>query len=143
MRWALFLPLLLCGCVESTTGSVYYDGRFWWSTVKSASDIAGGPRQDVVVVIDRDGRIVGQFQASGSGTLQALVGSFGPALVTAAGTAAAGALQRPSRNTTNVNMEVQGTGGSGGSGGSNTTSTTASGGAGGVGGAGGSVNVGQ
>lgn len=140
MRWALFLPFLLSACVETATGSVYYDGRFWWSAVKSASDIAGGPRQDVVVVIDRDGRIVGQFQASGPGTLQALVGSLGPAVMTAAGTAVAGALQRPSRNTTNVNMEVQGTGGSGGSGGSNTTSAVSSGGA---GGAGGLVNVGQ
>lgn len=140
MRWGWVFFVYLCGCVESTTGSVYYDGRFWWSTVKSASDIAGGPRQDVVVVIDRDGRIVGQFQASGFGTLQALVGSLGPAVMTAAGTAAAGALQRPSRNTTNVNMEVQGTGGAGGTGGSNTTSATSTGGAGGVGG---SVNVGQ
>ena len=129
MRWAFALPFLLSACVETATGSVYYDGRFWWSTVKSASDIAGGPRQDVVVVIDRDGRIIGQFQASGPGTLQALVGSLAPAMVTAAGAAAAGALQRPSRNTTNVEMNVQGTGGSGGSGGSNVT--TASGGAGG------------
>lgn len=119
------LLLLSIGCSQSTTGSMYYDGRFWYSNVKSASDEAGGPRQDIIVVIDRDGRIVNQYQAAGPGTLQALVGSLAPAVMTAAGQAAAGALQRPSRNTTNVEMNVQGTGGSGGSGGSNTTSAIA------------------
>lgn len=95
--------------------------------MKTASDIAGGPRQDIVVAIDQDGRIIGQFQASGPGTLQALVGSLAPALATGTGQAMAGAWQRPARNTTDVRMDVQGTGGSGGSGGSNTTSATSAG----------------
>ena len=122
-----FALILLGGCVPSLTGSTYYDGRFWYSNVKSASDIAGGPRQDLIVVVDREGRIVNQFQASGPGTLQSVAGSLGPAIVAAGGQAAAGALQRPARNTTNVEMNVQGTGGSGGSGGSNTTSATSTG----------------
>lgn len=117
--------LLLTGCVPTITGSTYYDGRFWYLNAKSASDVAGGPRQDIIVVLDRDGRIVNQYQAAGPGAFQSLVGSLGPAIVTAGGQAAAGYLTRPARNTTNVEMNVQGTGGSGGSGGSNTTSATA------------------
>lgn len=128
MLWIGAVILLLTGCVGEIGGSVYTDGRFSYINVKSASDAAGGPRQDLILVIDRDGRVVGQWQAAGPGTLQALVGSLGPAVMTAAGTAAAGALQRPSRNTTNVEMNVQGTGGSGGSGGSNVTSATSAGG---------------
>jgi hypothetical protein len=123
--YIIFLGILVTGCVEQVSGSMYYDGRFWYSNVKSSSDQAGGPRQDLIVVIDRDGRVVNQFQASGPGTLQSLVGSLAPAVMTAAGQAAAGALQRPARNTTNVEMNVQGTGGSGGSGGSNVTSAAA------------------
>jgi hypothetical protein len=121
-RFATSLALLaLQGCASAISGSTYYDGRFWYSNVKSSSDQAGGPRQDLIVVIDRDGRVVNQFQASGPGTLQSLAGSLAPAVMTAAGQAAAGALQRPARNTTNVEMNVQGTGGTGGS---NTTSSS-------------------
>lgn len=114
----------LAGCVPAVSGTAYYDGRFWYLNAKSATDIGGGPRQDVLIVVDRDGRVVNQFQAAGPGTLQGMAQSLGPAALTAAGQAAAGALQRPSRNTTNVEMNVQGTGGSGGSGGSNTTTAT-------------------
>ena len=124
---AFLAVVLLGGCVPAISGTTYYDGRFWYSNVKSASDIAGGPRQDLIMVVDREGRIVNQFQATGPGTLQSVAGSLGPAIVTAGGQAAAGALQRPARNTTNVEMNVQGTGGSGGSGGSNTTSATSTG----------------
>lgn len=121
----LLLAGLLGGCVPYVTGSTYYDGRFWYSNTKSGMDIAGGPRQDLIVIVDRDGRIVSQLQASGPGTLQSLVGSLAPAIATGAGQAAAGALQRPARNSTDVEMNVQGTGGSGGTGGSNTTTATA------------------
>ena len=147
----LSLLLFLAGCVGEVGGSAWTDGRFTWVNVKSASDVAGGPRQDVILVIDRDGRVVGQWQAAGMGVLQALVGSLGPAVMTAAGQAMAGYLTRPARNTTNVELNVAGTGGAGGLGGSNTTTATSTVGAvqatstGGTGGSatGGSVDVGR
>ena len=117
--------LLLSGCVPTVTGSTYYDGRFWYSNVKSASDIAGGPRQDLIIIIDRDGRIAGTMIANSVGTAQSIASSLGPAIVTAGGVVAGNALIRPARNTTNVEMNVQGTGGAGGTGGVSTTSSTA------------------
>ena len=116
--------LVLTGCAPAMTGSTYTDGVFWFSNVKSASDVAGGPRQDIVIVVDRYGRVVNQYQASGPGVLQSLVGSLAPAVATGAGQAMAGYLQRPARNTTNVDMQVMGTGGSGGAGGSNANTNT-------------------
>ena len=120
MRWSslLVVAMALSGCVSGVTGTAWTDGRFTWVNVKSASDVAGGPRQDVILAVDWDGKPVGQWQAAGMGTLQSLVGSLAPAMMTAAGVAAAGALQRPARNTTNVEMNVAGTGGGGGAGGS-------------------------
>ena len=137
--------LTLTGCVSNVTGSTYFDGRFWYSNVKSASDAAGGPRQDLIVIVDSDGRIVDRFTAAGVGTLQAASSTLAAAVVTAAGQAAGSALIRPSRNTTNVEMNVEG--GAAGGGTSNTsatggagttssvsgTSSTATGGAGGTG----------
>jgi hypothetical protein len=123
---APLLALLLSGCVPGITGSTYTDGRFWYSNVKSGSDIAGGPRQDVVVIVDRDGTLVGKLDAAGVGTLQAVASGLSAAVVTAGGVVAGNALIRPARNTTNVRMDVQGTGGSGGAGGSNTVSGTSS-----------------
>jgi len=116
---------ILGGCAPQITGSTYSDGRFWWTNVKSASDGAGGPRQDVIVAVDRDGHIVATITANGAGTLQSMASSLGPALVTATGVAYGNSLLRPARNTTDVRMDVQGTGGSGGAGGSNTVSGTA------------------
>jgi hypothetical protein len=132
----LLLALLLPGCVSAISGSTYTDGRFWFSNVKSASDIAGGPRQDVIIIVDRDGTLVGKLDAAGVGTLQAVASGLSAAVVTAGGVVAGNALIRPARNTTNVRMDVQGTGGSGGA---STTTSAATGGAGGsaTGGAGG------
>src|SRR5262245_18102276 len=121
---ALVLALVLASCAPTITGSTYSDGRFWWSNVKSGSDIAGGPRQDVVIAVDRDGHIVATITANGAGTLQSVASSLGPALVTATGVAYGNSLLRPARNTTDVRMDVQGTGGSGGAGGNNTVSGT-------------------
>src|SRR5262245_44980293 len=121
---ALVLALVLASCAPQIAGSTYSDGRFWWSNIKSASDAAGGPRQDVIIAVDRDGRIVATAVANGAGTAQSIASSLGPALVTAGGVVAGNALIRPARNTTNVEMNVQGTGGSGGAGGSNTVTGT-------------------
>lgn len=113
--------LLLAGCAPMS-GSIYSDGRFTYSNAKTSMDWAGGPRQDILVIVDRDGSIVQVAVANGSGTLQSVAG----ALLPAAGQAASGVLIRPARNTTNVSMDVQGTGGSGGAGGSNVTTATSS-----------------
>lgn len=132
MRAWLAVLLVLPGCVSTISGSTYSDGRFWWSNVRSASDPAGGPRQDVLIAVDRDGRIVGTFNAAGIGTLQAALAGLSGAVVTAGGQVAGSALVRPARNTTNVEMNVQGTGGAGGTGGTSSTSSSATGGAGGA-----------
>ena len=124
---ALLLVLALSGCVSTVTGSTYYDGRFWYSNIKSASDIAGGPRQDLIVIVDRDGSTK-VINAAHEGTLQSIASGLGAAVVNSAGHAGGSALVRPARNTTNVQMEVQGTGGSGGTGGTSTTSSSAAGG---------------
>src|SRR5262245_46987987 len=116
MTLRVILPLLCAGCAPMA-GSSWTAGRFTYVNVKSASDIAGGPRQDLLIVVDRDGRVVQQTTAHDVGVLQALASGLGGATVTAAGHAAGSALVRPARNTTNVQMEVQGTGGSGGTGG--------------------------
>jgi hypothetical protein len=133
----------LSGCVSSITGSTYSDGRFWYSNVKSASDIAGGPRHDLIVIVDpATGKHVETYISHGVGTLQSTASSLGPAIATALGQAGASALVRPSRNTTNVSMDVSGTGGAGTTSSSGITSSvsgtsaTATGGA-GTGGAGG------
>src|SRR5688572_23324844 len=102
MKGVVLLAFLLPGCVPAITGSTYSDGRFWYSNVKSASDIAGGPRHDLIVVVDRDGRHVDTYIAHGTGTLQSTASSLGPAIVTAAGQVGSSALIRPARNTTNV-----------------------------------------
>src|SRR5262245_47044555 len=116
--------LLLLSACAPTVGSTGYDGRFWWTNIKSASDIAGGPRQDVLIIVDRDGHVVKTSTAAGEGTLQTTLSGLAPAIVNAAGHAGGSALVRPARNTTNVQMEVMGTGGSGGAGGSNTVTGT-------------------
>lgn len=104
MRLYALLALSLSGCVSSLTGSSYSDGRFWYSNVKSASDIAGGPRQDVLVVVDyATGQVVDRTIASGPGTLQALVGIAG-SVITAGGQVAGSALIRPPKNNTSANV---------------------------------------
>jgi hypothetical protein len=133
-RFATSLAFLaLQGCASTISGSTYTDGRFWFSNVKSASDVAGGPRQDLIVVVDRDGRVVETFTASGIGTFQAVTSGLSAAVVSASGQAVGSALIRPARNTTNVRMDVQGTGGSGCAGGNNTVDVSGTGGAGGSG----------
>ena len=117
----VFALAWLSGCVPAVTGSTYTDGRFWFSNVKSASDPAGGPRQDVLIVVDRDGTVIEVFGSNGIGTLQAVAG----AVIPAAGQAAGSALVRPARNTTNVRMDVAGTGGAGGSAAGGSASATA------------------
>lgn len=123
MRVAATTLALVAASCSPISGSAYYDGRFWYSNAKTAMDWAGGPRQDALVIVDRDGTVVGAYVANGTGTLQSVAG----ALLPAAGQATSGVLIRPARNTTNVSMDVQGTGGSGGTGGSNTTTATSSG----------------
>jgi hypothetical protein len=127
MKTWLISLLVLPGCVSSITGSTYYDGRFWYSNVKSGSDIAGGPRQDVMTVVDRDGRIVESWTTSGNGTFQTVTSGLSAAIVSAGGQVAGNAAIRPSRNTTNVSMDI-----AGGAAGGGTTSTSATGGSGGT-----------
>lgn len=150
LKGVALLASLLSGCVSTITGSTYSDGRFWYSNVKSASDIAGGPRHDLLVVVDHNGRHVDTFISHGLGTLQSTASSLGPAVVTAAGQAGASALVRPARNTTNVTMDVSGTAGAGTTSsttssvsGTNATAAGGTGGVGGTGGAGGGSTVGQ
>ena len=119
----LLLLLLLSSCAPFG-GSSWTDGRFTYINVKSASDGAGGPRQDLIVIVDRDGSVVKAITSAGDGTLQTTLSSLAPAVVSAAGHAGGSALVRPARNTTNVQMNVQGTGGSGGEGGNNTVSVS-------------------
>src|SRR5262245_56653500 len=111
MRDSIYIgaAILLAGCAPMG-GSSWSDGRFTYVNVKSASDIAGGPRHDLLLIVDRDGRIVAQGLAHDIGTLQALIAGLGGAVVSAAGHAAGSALVRPARNTTNVDMSVQGSG---------------------------------
>jgi hypothetical protein len=157
-KFLIAATTMLSGCISTITGSTYYDGRFWYSNVKSASDAAGGPRLDLMVIVDsHNGQIVNTVTASGIGTWQAATSGLSAAVVAASGQAAGSALIRPARNTTNVEMNVEGgaagggtsstsaTGGAGGTaaGGtstsatSGTTSSSATGGAGGIGGTGG------
>src|SRR5262245_25682575 len=129
MRDSIYIgaAILLAGCAPMG-GSSWSDGRFTYVNVKSASDIAGGPRHDLLLIIDRDGRIIGQGLAHDIGTLQAVGAGLGGAVVSAAGHAGGSALVRPARNTTNVDMSVQGSGvatGGQASGGQGTASATA------------------
>lgn len=135
---AVLLSVLLGGCVSSVTGSTYTDGRFWYSNVKSASDIAGGPRQDSLIVVDQNGVIVEKSVTAGFGTLQTTVSGLSSAIVNASGNVAGDALIRPARNSTSAtnNEMVSGTGGTGGTA-TGGTGGTANGGAGGAGGKGG------
>lgn len=94
---------LLGGCVPYVTGSTYYDGRFWYSNTKTGMDIAGGPRQDVLVIVDRDGTLIDNTSVSGPGTLQSLAGIF-TAVVSAGGQVAGSAVLRPTRNNTTASI---------------------------------------
>jgi hypothetical protein len=126
--------MLLSGCVSQMTGSTYTDGRFWYFNTKSASDLAGGPRQDIIIVTDLAGNIVEKTTAAGPGTLQSVAGTVN-ALITAGGNVAGSALLRPARNTTSSTIN----GGSGQatsgatSGATGNASSSAAGGAGGNG----------
>lgn len=112
----VLVALLLTGCVQSITGSSYYDGRFWYLNAKTASDIAGGPRQDVLIVVDRNGVIIEKSVTTGLGTLQTAVSGLSTAVINAGGTVAGDAMIRPARNSTSAtnNEMVTGTGGTGG-----------------------------
>lgn len=142
MRSLIAAALLgLSGCVSAITGSTYTDGRFWFSNVKSASDIAGGPRQDIVIIVDHDGSLVGKYEAAGGGTLQAVASGLSAAIVSAGGQVAGSALVRPARNSTTVDSisTLSVSGGAGGTSASTSTggAATAAGGT-ATGGAGGS-----
>jgi hypothetical protein len=129
-RYAVLAALLLAGCTSQMSGSTYTDGRFWYFNAKSASDAAGGPRQDIVIVTELDGTIVEKTTAAGPGTLQTVIGGMSAA-ITAGGNVAGSALIRPARNSTSSTIN----GGSGTASASGTASSdagsSASGGAGG------------
>jgi len=119
----VFVLSFVVGCAPFG-GATWTDGRFTYINVKSASDGAGGPRQDLIVIVDRDGTVTKAITSAGDGTWQTTLSGLAPAVVSAAGHAGGSALVRPARNTTNVQMNVQGTGGSGGEGGNNTVSVS-------------------
>jgi hypothetical protein len=106
--------LSLVGCTSQMSGSTYTDGRFLYFNAKSASDAAGGPRQDIIIVTDLQGNLIEKTTAAGPGTLQTVVGAAS-AVISAGGQVAGSALLRPARNNTSSTIN----------GGSGTSSSTA------------------
>src|SRR5690349_24400816 len=88
---------LLAGCAEVGLQRIYDEQTgFTYTNVKSASDLAGGPRQDLIVTTDKSGQIRAAFNASGPGVWQTMTEGLAGSAMMAGGMMGAAALLRPS-----------------------------------------------
>jgi hypothetical protein len=139
---AALTAVALAGCADDVLIRHGYDEitGVTYTNVKSASDGAGGPRQDLLVATDAKGAVRGSWHAAGPGTWQtATEGAVGAAL-SAVGTFGAAAVLRPSNtNFTNTSTTSGGSIAPGAASANANPVNTATGGRGGAGGRGGNA----
>ena len=104
--------LALSACADVGFQHVYdHDTGFTYTNLKSGCEVAGGPRQDIILITDSLGKVRGSWQAAGDCTLQTVGNALAGSVPIAAGTLGAAAVLRPSSTTTNTSVSTTQSGG--------------------------------